>query len=104
MTKIIFRHHLGKRAVVEAKDGLTILEVAKRNDIEIQGTCGGNMVCGTCHVTFDLKNYARLKNPDTEEEAVLEYISGSIKTSRLGCQILISEELDGLEVLLPPGI
>ncbi|MDA8637412.1 2Fe-2S iron-sulfur cluster-binding protein [Rhodospirillales bacterium] len=101
MNKITFIHPDGKEQVCEAPDGLSVLEVAHRNMIDLEGACEGSMACSTCHVIVDDAWYAKLDEPEEEEEDMLDLTFGLKRTSRLGCQIRMSDNLDGLIVKLP---
>jgi 2Fe-2S ferredoxin len=101
MPRITFVHADGKRLEVDAPVGLSVLEVARRNDIDIEGACEGSLACSTCHVIVDGEDYVRLPDATEDEEDMLDLAFGLTATSRLGCQIVISEELDGLTVTLP---
>lgn len=89
---------------VEARDGWTLLDVAQEFDIEVEGTCGGGMACSTCHMYIANKFLKKIPPISEEEEAMLEFAPGREKNSRLGCQIKLTQELDGLEVRLPEEI
>lgn len=91
----------GEQQEVEAPIGLSVLEVAHRNDIDIEGACEGSLACSTCHVIVDPEWFAQLDEPTEEEEDMLDLAFGLTRTSRLGCQIRITEDLDGLIVKLP---
>jgi 2Fe-2S ferredoxin len=82
----------GARKEVEAPSGLSILEIAHRNGIDIEGACEGSMACSTCHVIVDPEWYGRLEEPSEDEEDMLDLAFGLTPTSRLGCQIVITEE------------
>ncbi|MCA8909675.1 MAG: ferredoxin family 2Fe-2S iron-sulfur cluster binding protein [Rhodospirillaceae bacterium] len=86
---------------VQARTGQSLLEVAQDNDIDIEGACEGSLACSTCHVIVDPKWYKKLKPADEDEEDMLDLAFGLTKTSRLGCQIVVTDELDGLVVRLP---
>jgi 2Fe-2S ferredoxin len=77
------------------------MEVARRHDIDIEGACEGSLACSTCHVIVDPEWYGRLGAASEEEEDMLDLAFNLTRTSRLGCQIIINEELDGLIVQLP---
>ncbi|HJN60507.1 MAG TPA: ferredoxin family 2Fe-2S iron-sulfur cluster binding protein [Alphaproteobacteria bacterium] len=91
----------GSRRVVDAPLGDSVLDIAHENKIAIEGACEGSMACSTCHVIIDKKWYRRLEEVSEDEEDMLDLAFGLTRTSRLGCQIVITEELDGLEVSLP---
>ena len=101
MPKMVFIERDGARKEVEAPVGLSILEIAHRNDIDIEGACEGSLACSTCHVIVDKAWFPRLEEPSEDEEDMLDLAFGLTPTSRLGCQIIITEELDGLTVTLP---
>ena len=101
MNKITFIHPDGKEQVCDAPDGLSVLEVAHRNMIDLEGACEGSMACSTCHVIVDDAWYSKIDAPEEEEEDMLDLTFGLKRTSRLGCQIRMSADLDGLVVKLP---
>lgn len=101
MPKMTFIDPDGTRHEVEAPVGLSVLEIAHRNDIDIEGACEGSLACSTCHVIVDQDDYERLSEATEDEEDMLDLAFGLCKTSRLGCQIIMTEELDGLTVKLP---
>jgi 2Fe-2S ferredoxin len=98
---MVFIEPDGTRKEVDAPLGLSVLEIAHRNDIDIEGACEGSLACSTCHVIVDPGWFARLEEPSEDEEDMLDLAFGLTRTSRLGCQIIITEELDGLTVTLP---
>lgn len=93
----------GVRRDVEAPLGLSVLEIAHKHGIDIEGACEGSLACSTCHVIVDPAWFARLGTPSEDEEDMLDLAFGLEKTSRLGCQIVMTPELDGLTVRLPAG-
>ncbi|WP_119167468.1 ferredoxin family 2Fe-2S iron-sulfur cluster binding protein [Algihabitans albus] len=101
MPKMTFIERDGRTKTVEAPSGLSVLEIAHRNDVDIEGACEGSLACSTCHVVIDDSWYARLEEASEDEEDMLDLAFGLTKTSRLGCQIILTEELDGLTVRLP---
>jgi ferredoxin, 2Fe-2S len=101
MPKMIFVEANGSRREVEAPLGASVLQVARCNDIDIEGACEGSLACSTCHVIVDPEWYDLLKEASEDEEDMLDLAFGLTRTSRLGCQIIITEELDGLTVQLP---
>ena len=90
---------------MEAPCGKSLLEIAHMNDIELEGACEGSLACSTCHVIvededqFDLLE--ELSEPTDDENDMLDLAFGLTETSRLGCQIICSPELDGLRVRIP---
>jgi 2Fe-2S ferredoxin len=100
MPKIIF---IDKNLTIEiqAPEGLTVLEIAHKNGIKLEGACEGSLACSTCHVVVDQQWYQKLKKPKEDEEDMLDLAFGLTPTSRLGCQIILTNELDGLIVKLP---
>ncbi len=103
MTKIIFIEPDGKEKIVEAENGLSLLEVAHNNDIDLEGACEGSLACSTCHIILEKDFFNDLPEPSEEEEDMLDLAFGLTHTSRLGCQIIIDEKLDGMKVKIPSG-
>src|SRR5881227_956231 len=101
MPKMTFIDREGQRREVDAPAGLSVLEIAHRNKIDLEGACEGSLACSTCHVIVDDEWYELLKDATEDEEDMLDLAFGLTATSRLGCQIIITEELDGLTVRLP---
>ena len=101
MAKMTFILKDGSRKEVEAPLGLSVLEIAHRNHIDIEGACEGSLACSTCHVIVDPEWYELLKEASEDEEDMLDLAFGLTHTSRLGCQIRMSDALDGLVVKLP---
>jgi 2Fe-2S ferredoxin len=91
----------GTRVEVDAPIGLSVLEIAHRNNLDLEGACEGSLACSTCHVIIDPEWYELLKEASEDEEDMLDLAFNLTGTSRLGCQIVITEELDGLTVRLP---
>lgn len=86
-----------------AEPGQTVLDVAQAHGVPIEGACEGSMVCSTCHVIVAAADYDRLPPPSVDEEDLLDLAYGLAPTSRLGCQIVLTDALDGLTVRLPGG-
>jgi 2Fe-2S ferredoxin len=103
MPKMTFIKTDGTRVEVDAPVGLSVLEIAHRNDIDLEGACEGSLACSTCHVVIDPEWYDALQEASEDEEDMLDLAFGLTRTSRLGCQIIMTEELDGLTVSLPAG-
>jgi 2Fe-2S ferredoxin len=101
MPRVTFITADGASCAIEAKAGQTLLDIAWANDIDIEGACGGSMACSTCHVIVDPAFFDRLPPPSEEEEDLLDLAWGLTPTSRLGCQIVLTDALDGLVVRLP---
>ena len=101
MPKMTFIEPNGTRREVEAPKGLSVLEIAHRNGIDLEGACEGSLACSTCHVIVDPEWSELLPSATEDEEDMLDLAFGLTHTSRLGCQIIITEELDGLTVQLP---
>ena len=101
MPKIIFQDNDKEILINEKSNNLTILEIAQNNGIDIEGACEGSLACSTCHIIVDKDWYNRLEDPSWDEEDMLDLANGLTVTSRLGCQIVLSEKLDGLKVSLP---
>ena len=101
MPRMVFIERDGTRREVDAPLGLSVLEIAHKNRIDIEGACEGSLACSTCHVVIDPEWYELLKEASEDEEDMLDLAFGLTATSRLGCQIIITEELDGLVVRLP---
>ncbi len=101
MTKMVFIERDGTRREVDAPVGLSVLEIAHKHGVDIEGACEGSLACSTCHVIVDTEWYEMLKEASEDEEDMLDLAFGLTQTSRLGCQIIMTEELDGLTVKLP---
>jgi 2Fe-2S ferredoxin len=101
MPRMVFVEPDGARREVNAPLGHSLLQIAWDNNIDIEGACEGAMACSTCHVIVATDWYARLDEPSEDEEDMLDLAFGLTPTSRLGCQIIITEALDGLTVNLP---
>ncbi len=105
MIKITFLFAGNKTREFEVQPGQTLLDVAKKNNMdEIEGACGGAMACSTCHVIVDPEWYGKLPVPTMDETDMLDLASGLTKTSRLGCQIRLTEAMNGLIVRVPPSV
>ena len=101
MPKMTFVEPDGTSRVVEAPEGLSVLEIAHRNKIDIEGACEGSLACSTCHVIVAPEWFGKLPRATDDEEDMLDLAFGLTQTSRLGCQIIMKKELDGLVVTLP---
>ena len=103
MPKVTFIKTDGTRVEIDAPTGLSVLEIAHRNNIDLEGACEGSLACSTCHVIVDTAWFKKLADPTEDEEDMLDLAFGLTETSRLGCQIVMTEALDGLVVKLPAG-
>ena len=102
MTKITYIENNGKVHVIEVANGLSVMEGAVQNDIPgIDADCGGAMACATCHVYVKEEWFYKLPKKEDGEEDMLDMAYEPNKLSRLSCQIIISDELDGLIVSIP---
>jgi len=102
MPKITYIEHNGTEHVVEAEIGQTVMEVAIKNNIPgIEAECGGACACATCHVYVDEAWRAATGEPEEMEEDMLDFAFDIRDSSRLSCQIKMTEELDGLVVRVP---
>jgi 2Fe-2S ferredoxin len=91
----------GTPITVQSCVGMTLLETARSHHIPLEGACEGSLACSTCHVIVDPKWYPKLSETSVDEEDMLDLAFGLTNTSRLGCQIVLSLELDGLVVTIP---
>jgi 2Fe-2S ferredoxin len=93
----------GSRKEVDAANGLSVMEIAHEHHIDLEGACEGALACSTCHVIVDDAWFEQLDESTEEEEDMLDLAFALTHTSRLGCQIKMCDELDGLVVTLPPA-
>ena len=102
MAKITYIEHSGKSHVVEVPNELSVMEGAVQNNIPgIDADCGGSCACATCHVYVDEKWFDKLPDIENAEQDMLDVAFEPKKFSRLGCQITITKDLDGLVVKMP---
>ena len=92
----------GAPVETEGAPGIPLLEVAQAAGMPLEGTCEGQMACSTCHVIVAPEWFGRLPEASEEEEDMLDLAAGAERTSRLSCQIVLTDELNGLEVRIPP--
>lgn len=89
---------------VEEARGATgdrLLDLAQAYDLPLEGTCGGQMACSTCHVIVNPADFPRLPPASEEEEDILDFAEGAVATSRLACQVVLDESLGELTVRVP---
>jgi 2Fe-2S ferredoxin len=103
MPRMTFIERDGTHREVDAPLGLSVLEIAHKHGVDIEGACEGSLACSTCHVIVDPSWYKKLATATEDEEDMLDLAFGLSQTSRLGCQIVMNAELDGLVVKLPAG-
>ena len=102
MPKITYIEHNGKTHVQEVPNGLSVMEGAVQNNIPgIDADCGGSCACATCHIYVDEKWFNKLPNKENAEEDMLDMAFEPKKFSRLSCQLVVSDALDGLVVKMP---
>ncbi|XP_010422436.1 PREDICTED: adrenodoxin-like protein 1, mitochondrial [Camelina sativa] len=99
---IIFVDKDGEEIPVKVPIGMSVLEAAHENDIDLEGACEASLACSTCHViVMDTEYYNKLEEPTDEENDMLDLAFGLTETSRLGCQVIASPELDGVHLAIP---
>jgi len=101
MVKVTFITAQDQRIEREAAPGTRLLEVGQNAGMPLEGTCEGQMACSTCHVIVAAEWFDKLAPASEDEEDMLDLAAGVTRTSRLSCQIVLSEALDGLEVRVP---
>jgi 2Fe-2S ferredoxin len=101
MPNIIFTKPDGSEHNVTVENGVTVMEAGRDAGLGIEGTCGGCLSCATCHVIVDADWFAKTGAPGEDEVDMLDLAFGLAQTSRLGCQIEMSDALDGLRVTIP---
>tara|TARA_B100000683_G_C12017613_1_gene360647 strand:+ start:124 stop:444 length:321 start_codon:yes stop_codon:yes gene_type:complete len=102
MPKITYKDFQGNSKTIEVESGLSVMEGAVQNEIPgIDADCGGSMACATCHVYVQDNWFSKIPKAEEAEVDMIDMAYEPKKNSRLSCQIIISEELDGLEVSTP---
>ena len=102
MPKITYKDKDGNSKTIEVEKGLTVMEGAIQSDIPgIDADCGGSMACSTCHVYVEEKWLSKIQKAEEAEEDMIDMAFEPKKNSRLSCQLIVSEELDGLIVTTP---
>ena len=105
MTKVRFVSADGGHvSEVDAAPGERLLDVAQADGQPLEGTCEGQMACSTCHVIVDAEDFRKLPPASEEEEDMLDLAAHAARTSRLACQIWLSEELESLTVRMPGAV
>ena len=102
MPKINYKDNQGNRKTIEVENGLSVMEGAIQNDVPgIDADCGGSMACATCHVYVEEKWLDKLTKPEDAEVDMIDMAYEPKKNSRLSCQLIVSDELEGLTVTTP---
>ena len=101
MPVITFIKPDGSEHQIETRQGASLMEVGRDSNMGIEGTCGGSLSCASCHVYFDAGDYEKVGKPSEDELDMLDLSFNLTPTSRLGCQIRISDALSGLRVHIP---
>lgn len=101
MLKVNFVTANGEKVQAEAESGACLLDVAQAAGMPLEGTCEGQMACSTCHVIVGEEWFAKLPAAKPEEEDMLDLAAGVTRTSRLSCQIDLTDALDGIELRIP---
>lgn len=100
--KITFIYSGGDKQICEAIEGESILTVAHRNKVDLEGACEGSLACSTCHIIVEPEYfYDKLDEISDDENDMLDLAFGLTETSRLGCQVILTKELDGIVVRIP---
>ena len=102
MAKINYINHSGKKIEIEVDNGLTVMEGAIQNNVPgIDADCGGSMACATCHVYVEEPWFNKLPEPEDAEKDMIDMAFEPKKNSRLSCQIVVSDDMNGLTVKTP---
>ena len=102
MPKITYKDNQGNSKTIEVEKGLSVMEGAIQNNIPgIDADCGGSMACATCHVYVEEKWLNKLPKPEEGEVDMIDMAFEPKKNSRLSCQLIVTDEMDGLEVTTP---
>ncbi|KAJ0033001.1 hypothetical protein NQD34_000108 [Periophthalmus magnuspinnatus] len=98
---VVYVDRSGQRIPVKAKVGDNVLYLAHKNGVDLEGSCEASLACSTCHVYVNADYYDKLPEPEEREDDMLDMAPLLQQNSRLGCQIIITPELDGIELTLP---
>ena len=102
MPKVTYKDFQGNSKTIEVENGLSVMEGAIQNDVPgIDADCGGSMACATCHVYVEEKWFDKLPKAEDAEEDMIDMSHEPKKNSRLSCQLIVTNELDGLVVTTP---
>ncbi|MCL2566617.1 MAG: ferredoxin family 2Fe-2S iron-sulfur cluster binding protein [Alphaproteobacteria bacterium] len=101
MVKVTFKKNGLDDITADVPEGTTILEAAHSNGADLEGSCEGSLACSTCHVILEQNYYDKLEEPSDDENDMLDMAFGLSKTSRLGCQVKITKDLEGAILTIP---
>jgi len=104
---VTFVHGDGSKTLAKGKEGDNLLDIIVDQEVDIDGfgACEGTLACSTCHLIFKKEDFDKLPDEATDEELdMLDLAYGLTDTSRLGCQVCMTKEIDGIEVQVPEGI
>ena len=101
MIRVRFQMANGQDIEALAEPGQTLLDVGQAAGLPLEGTCEGQMACSTCHVIVDAEWFGRLPGASEDEEDMIDLAAGATRHSRLSCQIILADDMDGLTVRLP---
>ncbi|XP_023857086.2 ferredoxin-2, mitochondrial [Salvelinus sp. IW2-2015] len=101
VVNVVYIDRSGKRIPVKAKVGDNAMYLAHRHNIELEGACEASLACSTCHVYVNRAHVDKLPEPDEREDDMLDMAPALQENSRLGCQIILTQELEGIELTLP---
>ncbi|MEM9288435.1 MAG: 2Fe-2S iron-sulfur cluster-binding protein [Pseudomonadota bacterium] len=104
MVQITILTQDGKATAVDAAPGTRLLDIVQTAGLPMEGTCGGAMACSTCHVVLGEADFDRFPTPSEEEDDLLDITRGVSETSRLACQLVITDAHEGLKVMLPAEV
>ena len=102
MVRVRFIDRDGREKVADGEPGTSLLELAQAAGMPLEGTCEGQMACSTCHVVVAPEWFDRLAAASEDEEDMLDLAAHVTRTSRLSCQIELTDALDGIEIRIPP--
>lgn len=101
MIRVCFLTANGDDVAATAEPGQSLLEVGQAAGLPLEGTCEGQMACSTCHVIVDPDWFERLPRASEDEEDMIDLAAGATRHSRLSCQIILDDTMDGLSVRVP---
>ncbi|XP_069125552.1 2Fe-2S ferredoxin-like isoform X2 [Argopecten irradians] len=105
MVQVYFVDRDGDEIEATVEVGESFLTAAIDNDVELEGACEGTLACSTCHLIFKQEDYDKIPEKPTDEELdMLDLAYGLTNTSRLGCQVVITKDMDGLQVQVPTSV